>query len=248
MDRLIYTSLTGMTARARAQGVTANNLANAATTGFRREIVAAEGRYVIAAPATSRAQAGAPSVTTPREAGPAGSTGRALDIALAGDAWLAVQGATVAGRPTEAYTRRGDLAVTASGLLQLGDGRVALNTDGTPVSVPPGAELTIATDGSLSARSGETVTPLGQLKLVAGAGLNNMDKSLDGMFTTKSPLTRDPLAQLRIGELEQSNVRSTAALTELVEQSRGFEVNARLLGIAKDIDEHTARLMSPDAN
>ncbi|KPF61721.1 hypothetical protein IP88_15555, partial [alpha proteobacterium AAP81b] len=67
MDRLIYTTLTAMNARSRGQLVTANNLANAGTPGFRRELVAQEGRYLSAGGAgVSRAQAGAPSLASPR--------------------------------------------------------------------------------------------------------------------------------------------------------------------------------------
>ena len=246
MDRLIYTALTGLESRSRAQQVTANNLANAATPGFRRELVAAEGRYLHGDAATSRAQAGAPSVTTPAEAGRITVTGRPLDIAMGGDAWLAVQGPIVGGQPTEAYTRRGDLSISVGGVLQTGDGKAVLNANGTPVTVPAGASLQIAPDGGLSARIGDAVTPLGTIKLVAGAGLKALDKGVDGQFTTKSPLPIDRGATMISGALENSNVQTAGALTELVEQSRGFEVNARLLGLAKDIDERTARLMSLD--
>lgn len=248
MDRLIYTALTGLAARGRAQAVTANNLANAGTTGFRRELIAAEGRYFAGAAVTSRVQAGAPSVATPREAGKIEPSGRALDIALGGDAWLAVQGPAVNGQPGEAYTRRGDLAVSATGVLQNGDGRAVLGQDGAPITVPAGAALDIAPDGSLSTRIGDAVTRLGRLKLVDGSALTNLDKAGDGLFATKEPLPFDPAARLTSGALESSNVQTAGALAELVEQSRGFEVNARLLGIAKDIDERTSRLMAFESN
>ena len=109
-----------MRANMARQAVTANNLANAGTTGFRREIIAAESRYLTAdnqrsrvesvgarsrvesVGARSRVQAGAPSVATPHDPGKADPTGRPLDIALAGDAWLAVQGPILPGQPTEA--------------------------------------------------------------------------------------------------------------------------------------------------
>lgn len=247
MDRLIYTVLSGLGARGRAQSVTANNLANAETTGFRREIIAAEGRYLSSDAATTRAQAGAPSLATPRDPGKIVATGRPLDIALAGDSWLALQGPVVNGRPTEHYTRRGDLALTPTGLLQNGEGRAVLNQNGTPVTVPAGATLSIGDDGTLSARTGEIETPLGKLKLVAGASLDGLDKAPGGHFTSATPLPVDPAARLTSGTLEASNVQTAGALTELVEQSRGFEVNARLLGLAKDIDERTARLMQFDA-
>lgn len=245
MDRLIYTALTGLAARTRSQAVTANNLANAQTTGFRREIIAAAGRYLTGGATPSRAQTGASSVATPGEPGKINATGRPLDVALGGGAWLAIQGPIVAGNPTEAYTRRGDLDVSTSGILQNGDGKVILNQNGVPVTVPVGAELAIAPDGSLSVRVGDVDTNIGRLKLVAG---RDLEKGVDGMFTAKEPLPVDPNARLASGALESSNVQTAGALAELVEESRGFEVNARLLTIAKDIDERTARLMAFDSN
>jgi flagellar basal-body rod protein FlgF len=246
MDRLIYTVLTGLEARTRSQSVTANNLANAETTGFRREIIAAEGRYLAAATPLTRAQAGAPSLATPADPGKIVATGRPLDVALAGDAWLALQGPVVNGRPTEHYSRRGDLSVTQTGLLQNGDGRLVLNQNGTAITVPQGAILHIGDDGTLSARLGEVDQPLGKLKLVSGKALDGLDKAAGGHFTSETPLPVDPAARLTSGTLEASNVQSAGAIAELVEQSRGFEVNARLLGLAKDIDERTARLMQFD--
>jgi len=121
-----------------------------------------------------------------------------------------------------------------------------LGQNGAPVTVPAGAALSIAADGSLSARVGEAVTPLGRLKLVDGSSLGNLDKTGDGLFATKDPLVFDPGARVTSGALEAANVQTAGALAELVAESRGFEVNARLLGIAKDIDERTARLMAFD--
>lgn len=247
MDRLIYTVLTGLEARTRSQSVTANNLANAETTGFRREIIAAEGRYLAADVDTTRAQAGSPSLATPADPGKIVNTGRPLDVALAGDAWLALQGPVVNGRPTEHYSRRGDLSLSPTGLLQNGEGRMVLNQNGTAITVPAGATLSIGDDGTLSARIGDVDQPLGRLKLVAGKDLDGLDKAPGGHFTSETPLPVDPAARLTSGSLEASNVQTAGALAELVEQSRGFEVNARLLGIAKDIDERTARLMQFDA-
>ncbi|GGE02205.1 flagellar basal-body rod protein FlgF [Polymorphobacter glacialis] len=249
MDRVIYTVLTGLSAQARAQSVTANNLANAGTTGFRREIIAAEGRYLTESrtetpTARSRAQAGAPSLATPNLPGKLQATGRQLDIALQGDAWLAVEG-RIAG--TEAYTRRGDLGIGPTGLLQTGDGHPVLNQASTPIAVPPGSELQVAPDGTLTTRTAAGIVALGQLKLVAGAALKGLDKGPDNQFTSAIPLPADPSARLAIGSLENSNVETAGALVELTEQSRGFEISARLLGVAKDIDERTARLMAFDS-
>ncbi|MFN7174649.1 MAG: flagellar basal body rod C-terminal domain-containing protein, partial [Thermaurantiacus tibetensis] len=65
----------------------------------------------------------------------------------------------------------------------------------------------------------------------------------DGLFRTDPPLEADPLARLRTGALEMSNVEAASVLVELVEQSRGFEIQTKLLAAAKEMDESAARLM-----
>ncbi|WP_156256694.1 flagellar hook-basal body complex protein [Sandarakinorhabdus oryzae] len=251
MDRLIYTALTGLSARAREQLVTANNLANAQVPGFRREMVAQEGRYLDARRAAdgaweARAQVGAPSLATPAVPGKVQATARSLDVALSGNAWLAVQGPVIGGEVRQGYTRRGDLSLSSTGILTNGDGRVVLGINDAPISVPPGAALNIATDGRITALLPDGPTEVGQLKLVDGRSLSPRDKAADGLFLPEARLPRDPAARVESGALESANVTATEALVELVEEQRGFEVNARLIRHAQEMDEQGARLMRLD--
>ena len=251
MDKLIYTALTGLSARARQAQVTANNLANAQVPGFRREIVAQEGRYLDARRAAdgafeARALVGAPSLSTPALPGKVQATGRGLDLALAGDAWLAVQGPVIGGAVQEAYTRRADLSVTAGGLVVNGDGRVVLGANNAPISVPPGAAISIAADGRITAGLPDGPAAIGQLKLVNGAALSGRDKGSDGLFMPENPLPADASARVETGALESANITAAQALVELVEEQRGFEINARLIKLAQDMDEQGARLMRLD--
>lgn len=249
MDRVIYTALTGLTARQRAQAVTANNLANAETPGFRREIIAAEGRYLrgpgeIGAAAIARAQTGSPSLTTPQEAGTLRPTGRDLDITLLDNAWLAIAAPPQNGQPREAYTRRGDIQVSPAGQLVLGDGRIPLDVNGAPVQVPANARLKIGSDGTLTALVEGEEQAVARLKLVAGGTRETgFDKNPDGQFTTPAPLPQDPTARLATGALEASNVSAAQGLIELVEQSRAFDASARLMRTARELDEAGARLL-----
>src|SRR3546814_12377050 len=71
-------------------------------------------------------------------AGTITSTGRDLDIAMQGDAMLVVQ----APNGEEGYTRRGDLQLSASGLLTTGDGHPVQGTQG-PVTIPPADSIKI---------------------------------------------------------------------------------------------------------
>ncbi len=234
MDRLIYSALTAMRSAQAAQAVTANNLANAQTTGFRRELSSLSARW-LAGDETTRAQADSVVATAQLDAGPLTVTGAPLDLALDGRGWLAVQ----ARDGGEAYSRRGDLRVTATGLLETGDGLAVLG-DAGPITVPTGTALTIAADGSVSASG----LPVGRIKLV-DAPPGTLAKRGDGLFGGRI-LDADPSVRVRSGALEGSNVRSADSLAELIEQSRGFDTSAKLMRMARDMDEGGTRLMRLD--
>src|SRR3546814_10625787 len=111
MDRVIYTSLTAMRGSMARQTAIANNLANVDTPGFRGEIAEAQSLWFEGAGIGGRALASEEVVGADMRAGTITSTGRDLDVAMQGDAMLVVQ------EPDgeEAYTRRGDLQLSASG-------------------------------------------------------------------------------------------------------------------------------------
>ena len=118
MDRLIYTAVSGMNASLNRERVIASNMANAQTIGFKAEILQAtpmtlEGPQLNVRSMTSTEVSGAS-----MKDGEVAQTGNPLDIALQGDAMLAVQSPD----GQESYTRRGDLSVTVTGVLQNGEG------------------------------------------------------------------------------------------------------------------------------
>ena len=87
------------------------------------------------------------------------ATGRPLDVAMKGNAWLAVQGLD----GTEAYTRAGALDLDAQRAARHQDGGLTVLGDGGPITVPPNAEVSIAPDGTVSAkRRGGQPMPVGQ--------------------------------------------------------------------------------------
>ena len=185
MDRLIYTALTAMRAQAATQGVTANNLANAQVPGFRRELASLGAQWLSGqALGETRVEADAVVRTAVLDAGAVIATGAPLDVAVDGSGWIAVQAADGA----EAYTRRGDLRIAPSGVLETGDGHAVLG-DAGPLTVPPGAAPTIAPDGQVSAGG----VALGRIKLAAAAVLQKRD---DGLFGAAAPLDGDPAVRL----------------------------------------------------
>ncbi|MBP6765259.1 MAG: flagellar hook-basal body complex protein, partial [Rubrivivax sp.] len=131
MDRLIYLSMAGAKASMQRQDTLANNLANASTNGFRAEMQAFRAVPVRGDGASTRVYALESTIGADMRAGPMQSTGRALDVAMQGDAWLAVQGLDGA----EAYTRAGSLQVNAEGQLVTTAGLPVVG-DGGPITLP----------------------------------------------------------------------------------------------------------------
>ncbi|HWH74616.1 MAG TPA: flagellar basal body rod protein FlgF, partial [Methylibium sp.] len=162
MDRMIYLSMAGAKATMQRQEVLSNNLANASTTGFRAELQAFRAVPVRGDGASTRVYALETTTGHDVTPGPVASTGRALDVAMQGNAWLAVQGFD----GTEAYTRMGSLQTGPDGTLTTSGGRTVLG-DGGPITIPPNTEPTIGADGSVSVRQANgTLNTVGRLKLV----------------------------------------------------------------------------------
>jgi flagellar basal-body rod protein FlgF len=107
MDRMLYVAGSGAQETMYAQSLHANNLANVNTTGFRAQLQNSRSMPVYGPGHPSRVYVG---TETPGDNFSSGSfkiTGNALDVAISGPGWLAVQAAD----GSEAYTRRGDLRI-----------------------------------------------------------------------------------------------------------------------------------------
>ncbi len=243
MDKLVYTAAAGLRAHIASQAAIANNIANASTIGFRADRVQFDRMLVKGPGFDSRQVATEQVVDADRRAGTIMQTGRPLDVAVSGDAWLAVQ----ARDGSEAYTRRGDLTVAPSGVLETGDGFPVMGSGG-PITVPPADRITIGADGTISIvpAGGDPNQPqeLDKLKLVSAKGTDTK-KGLDNLLHVSGggALPEDLDATVQSAALEGSNVNLTQALVDMIENQRAYEVQANLLKEAKDMDTSSASLM-----
>jgi len=243
MDKMIHINLKAMQGIMNRQTAIANNMANADTTGFRAEIVNARALYVQGEGLASRASTSEAVVGADMNAGTVEMTGGPLDIALNGDALLGVQAPDGA----EAYTRRGDLMVNESGLLTTGDGFPVLGQGG-PITLPQADKISIASDGTISIvpAGGDPNQPIeaGRLKLVSPQG-SEIKKGLDGLFRVPNDgaLPEDPDATVTTGALEGSNVNMTQALVDMIEASRAWETQVKMLTTAQEMDDGGASIM-----
>ena len=240
MDRQIYLAMAGAKATLQRQDVLANNLANASTTGFRAELQAFRAVPVLGDGASTRVYALESTVGHDNRVGPVQATGRPLDVALQGQAWLAVQALD----GTEAYTRAGALQVNAEGQLVTPGGMPVMG-DGGPITLPAEATVDEAPDGSITTRIGKERPQLaGRLKLVEPEG--QLVRGVDGLFrAADGDLTASPTARLQSGALEGSNVSPIETMVAMIAAARQFEQQMKVLQGAEQREQTAARLLAP---
>ena len=243
MDRLVYTALSGMKASMDRQRVISSNMANAQTLGFRAEMLDQRPVTIKGESLEVRAMQKAEVRGARMDAGEQMQTGQPLDIAINGPALMAVQAAD----GSEAYTRRGDLSLSPTGLLVNGEGYPVMG-DAGPITVPLGMNPSIADDGSVMiadpAVPEQAPQPVGRIKLAAWEG-SPVAKGLDGLFRVEGGgiLPADEQATVITGSLEQSNVKPTEVLVEMIDAQRLFAMRSKLVATARDVDESSAQLM-----
>lgn len=243
MDHLIYTAMSGAAAAMQRQGVLANNLANASTQGFRAELANFRAVPLRGEGATTRVFALEATSGHDAKPGSVQRTGRTLDLAAQGGAWFAVQGLD----GTEAYTRGGAFQVSPEGALVNSSGLLVLSDGGAPIDVPPGSEISIGSDGTVTAKTGEQpASTIGRIKLATPTADDPLRRGEDGLFrtATQDPLPNDATARVESGALEGSNVNPVETMVGMIAAARQFEAQMRLLQNAETADRSAAQLLS----
>lgn len=242
MDKFIYTAVSGADRTMRAQQVHANNLANMETPGFRAnmELAAAAGvmqGYGHGYDDTYYAKVQADSISA--KAGAVKETGRALDVALNGNGYLAVQY-----NDGEAYTRAGSIDIDAGGALSVG-GRPLLG-EGGPIVLPQHLAVEIARDGTVSVLT-EGATQLqvvDRLRLVNAEG-GQLTKNEAGLLVARDgqPLAPDENVTVRSRALEGSNVSAVEEMVATMSLTRTFEMQMKLFKASDDMQQVGNRLL-----
>jgi flagellar basal-body rod protein FlgF len=242
MDRMIYLSMSGAKAMLQRQEVLAHNLANVSTTGFRAELAAFRAVPVQGDGASTRVYALESTPAYNDAPGPVQRTDNPLDVAVNGKSWLAVQALD----GTEAYTRGGALELNAEGQLSTRGGLPVLG-DGGPISLPAGAAIDIATDGTITAKVGSgRPQNVGRLKLVTPE--TQLQRGADGLFRAgEGELGADPNARVQSGALEGSNVSAVETMVAMISASRQFETQMKMLRAVEEKEQQATKLLGPNA-
>jgi flagellar basal-body rod protein FlgF len=245
MDRGLYVAMTGAKQIMQAQAVNNHNIANSSTTGFRADGVAFTSEPIYGPGYATRVNAVAGDAGTDFSSGVMMSTSSPLDIAVNGKGFIAVRGAD----GQEAYTRAGDLRVTALGAVMTSSGFPVMSESG-PLTVPPSTQVTIGTDGTVS------VVPLGlsaaaqsqvdRIKLV-NPSTKDLQKGADGLLRLKGggKAKTDETVTVTSGELESSNVNAAQSLVNMIELQRLYELQIKSIKSTDDNEQAAQRMMAP---
>jgi flagellar basal-body rod protein FlgF len=251
MDRLAFTASHAITELTYQRQALANEIANLTTTGFKRSFdaslisVMAKGEGF-----DSRIEPQlVPGDFIDLKAGPLMVTGRELDIALTGKTVMGV----MAPNGELAFTRRGDVHLNNEGTLITGAGHVLMSADNNPITIPPGFKVRFGEDGNVFATDPTQPgvpqeVPIAQLML-RDASEVKLERREDGLFKVLGQASGTDFATgpepvgLTSQTLEGSNVNPMAALVRLIDQSRTFEQQVRMIKEAKSNDENASSMI-----
>jgi flagellar basal-body rod protein FlgF len=241
----LYLSGQGAQIQTIRQDVVANNLANASTTGFKRELLTAQAHLPFDSEHGSRTWLAGNLDNLPGGVTPGGTatdfsqgdltrTQGAFDLAIQGKGFLKVAN----GKETY-LTRNGQLAIGSKNQLVTRDqGYPVLNTAGSPMAgLDPNLSIEVRPDGMVLQGDAE----VGRLAIVEPQKYTDLTKVGRNMFTASGRVTpASPETQVKQGYLEDSGVRPVASMMELIESSRTLEANVNMI---KTQDDSLDRLL-----
>lgn len=261
MFRALTTATTGMEAQQTKLDVTANNIANVSTAGFKKSRAefadlmyqtertpgAATTTNGTRTPTGTQVGMGVRTVATQRmhTQGDLRQTGNPLDVAIEGRGFFQIT------RPD------GELMYTRDGAFKLDEEGRMVNSEGYPltseITLPPDATaISIGEDGTVTATVPGDTTPveLGQIEVATfanPAGLEAQGRNLyretaaSGTATLVTP-GEDGAGTLSQGTMELSNVKVVEEMIDLISGQRAYEVNTRVIRAADEMLQQTANI------
>jgi flagellar basal-body rod protein FlgF/flagellar basal-body rod protein FlgG len=251
MENALLIGLSRQMVLQREMEVVANNIANIDTNGFKADFSLFE-EYLMPGARDGNFQAADSRVSFVRNRGTLidlnqgalQRTGGPLDIAINGNAFLAIQ--TPQG---ERYTRNGGLQINAQGDLVTSEGYQVLG-DGGPITFQPqDIGITINQEGTVSVKNGANATVeiiRGRLRLVTFAQPQRLQKEGGSTFSAPAdmPATASTTAQVVQGALEKSNVRPIVEMSHMIEVSRSYAAIANLVQAQGDLRKTAIQQLS----
>ncbi len=251
MDRLVFTAMAALKQLNTMKLKSSNDLANASTLGFKKTYAFATETARVAGPGfdTRYVPMNRSNDELVIDRGPLITTGNKLNIYMRDATVMGVQ----APNGQVAFTRRGDLMIDAGGFITTANGHTVLQEGGGPISVPPGADLSITDAGSILATdlAQPTAPPsqVGTLLLRDSEG-TRLVRRVDGLY--------EPMAaggqggdfaggatspSVQAGAVEGSSINVAEQLVNFMDMSRSFEIRIKMISDMKELDNSGATMM-----
>jgi flagellar basal-body rod protein FlgF len=251
----LYQSAQGIQAQSSRVDVIANNLANAGTSGFKRDLAIFQTNRPYDLdhgggsdpPGNQNALSGGVTtaeISTDFSAGSLVRTGSAYDVALTGRGFFQVND----GRQSY-LTRNGQFTISPSGeLIAQGSGMRVQSNIGQPVTIPPEAtRVDIGADGMVSwvGTDGDQ-TQIGKLALVQPPSDNQLQKFGNSLYRySGNVLPAGPDAQVKQGYVEGSGVKPVSEMVEMIQASRAVEANVNMIKFQDDALDRLLQAATP---
>ncbi|MCR4694484.1 MAG: flagellar hook-basal body protein [Pseudobutyrivibrio sp.] len=250
MVKGLYTAYTGMVDEQKRLEVLTNNLANSATTGYKKEQMVAQSfdeRLAIkikdtSAPGNRPEQIGTivlgvkvGETFTNWDQGAFNLTEKESDFALAGDGFFAIEHTDKAGNTTIKYTRDGSFVVDNLGYLRTSDGDYVLNADGAMnsqygdgnrVQIDPNMKYEVNADGRITQNSQE-VTTIGVIDVADYDYINKYGDNLYDLIDGGQIIESE--AAVMQGALEASNVNVVDEMVDMIQIARAYEAGQKVI-------------------
>ncbi|MCI9426379.1 MAG: flagellar hook-basal body protein [Eubacterium sp.] len=249
MVKGLYTAYTGMVEEQRRMDVMTNNLANASTTGYKKEgtvnqsfddqlaVKIKDTSEIMYAKRLGDVNLGVKVGETYRDytQGSFYVTDNTYDVALDGNGFFAVEFRSKNGQTSVKYTRDGNFTVDRNGYLMTKDGDYVLNANGARngaggqanyVRVDPNQDVRIEADGTIF----QDNVQVGQIGVVDFADYNYLEKYGENLYDMVQGGQRiDSNARVEQGCLEMSNVNIVSEMVSMITITRAYEANQKII-------------------
>ena len=240
MVKGLYTAYTGMINEQRRMDVLTNNLANADTTGFKKEGATSQsfesvlaykikdttsvGRYRRIGKMSLGVKTGE-TYTDFRE-GSLRQTENPFDLALTDSGFFAVEFTSKAGVTSTKYTRDGSFTLTSDGDLVTKDGDYVLDAGGRHIRLDPLSDAVITRDGTIYQNGNVAaviqITDFENYDYLEHYGENDYQP-------VEGAVRAQPNAQVMQGYLEMANMQVVSEMVQMISVTRAYESNQKII-------------------
>ncbi len=227
MIKGIYTSASAMVPRIKKQELTANNIANASTPGFKKDQIfvkeLSKAEQKIYPKKTDWQKPMIDQVYTSFAPGVFDRTGNPLNLAIDGDGFFQIE---LPGG-TQALTRNGAFSVSSDGMLEVPGGALVLG-DGGPIEVGSG-KIEVSATGIVSSNGAN----VGKIVPVTVNDLTKLQKIGNSLFVLPDDAELIPVetSTIQQGYLEASNVDIVREMIEMIISFRNYEADSKSIQV-----------------